>query len=214
MKAFCFALCLLCATLRSALVGLYAAGFIQFQPPSPAIPTDGTTALRVTLFPEQTRAVNELLVAIEAKKEDVERQESLLAERQERVRQETIALSLLREELLAVALDVETKIAAAKNANAAQEESAEAGAARREADERKNTQKLAEFYARMEPQNAARLLSQIEPDRAARILTFLSDRQAGAIMDATVALGPDGINLAVKWTEIIRESKRPRTAPR
>ena len=79
-----------------------------------------------------------------------------------------------------------------------------------DADERKNTRKLAEFYAKMDPQNAAKLLSEIEPERVARILANLSDRQAGAIMDSAVSLGPDGIKLAVQWTDIIRQLKEPK----
>ncbi len=198
MKFLALLLSLACAALLSILAALYASGRLTVAP-SPPDETPPAEDVRASLFPEQSRAVEELLRAIIARQEAVERQESLLTEREDQIRQESIVLARMREELAIAKKEIDAYLAQMDQL-----------AVGWDADERKNTRKLAEFYARMDPQNAARLLSNIEPDRAARILTQLSDRQAGAIMDAAVALGADGIKLAVEWTDIIRQMKEPR----
>ena len=151
------------------------------------------------MFPEQSRAVEELLKAILARQESMERQEALLNEREEQIGQETAVLTRMREELASAKEEIDSYL-----------KKMDEMAVGWDADERKNTRKLAEFYAKMDPQNAAKLLSEIEPERVARILANLSDRQAGAIMDSAVSLGPDGIKLAVQWTDIIRQLKEPK----
>ncbi len=151
------------------------------------------------MFPEQSRAVEELLKAILARQESLERQEVLLNEREEQIGQKTAVLTRVRGELSTAKAEIESYLAKMDEM-----------AVGWDADERKNTRKLAEFYARMDPQNAAKLLTEIEPNRVARILFNLSDRQAGAIMDSTVLLGPDGIKLAVQWTDIIRQMREPK----
>jgi flagellar motility protein MotE (MotC chaperone) len=197
MKALVFVLCLLCALLLSVLAALYASG--RLNPPQSTVAADpAETDLRITIFPEQSRAVDDLIKANFARQEELERQEALLDEREAQIRQEAAALAGIRNELNQARDEINSYF-----------NRLDAMAAGWDADERQNVRKLSEFYARMEPQNAARLLSEIEPDKAARLLTFLSDRQAGAIMDASVGLGPDGIDLAVKWTEIIRQLKKP-----
>jgi flagellar motility protein MotE (MotC chaperone) len=197
MKALVFVLCLLCALLLSVLAALYASG--RLNPTQNSVAADpAETDLRITIFPEQSRAVDDLIKANFARQEELERQEALLDEREAQIRQEAAALAGIRNELNQARDEINSYF-----------NRLDAMAAGWDADERQNVRKLSEFYARMEPQNAARLLSEIEPDKAARLLTFLSDRQAGAIMDASVGLGPDGIDLAVKWTEIIRQLKKP-----
>ncbi|NLG35736.1 MAG: hypothetical protein GX548_10325 [Lentisphaerae bacterium] len=198
MKFLTLLLSLACAALLSVLVALYASGRLT-KDPAPSAEPPPPEDVRASLFPEQSRAVEELLQAIIARQEALERQETLLDERENQIRQETIVLSRMREELAVAKKEIDAYLAQMDQL-----------AVDWDADERKNTRKLAEFYARMDPQNAARLLSNIETDRAARILTQLSDRQAGAIMDAAVALGADGIKLAVEWTDIIRQMKEPR----
>lgn len=198
MKFLTLLLSLACAALLSVLVALYASGRLA-KTPDPSAEPPPPEDVRASLFPEQSRAVEELLQAIIARQEALERQETLLDERENQIRQETIVLSRMREELAVAKKEIDAYLAQMDQL-----------AVDWDADERKNTRKLAEFYARMDPQNAARLLSNIETDRAARILTQLSDRQAGAIMDAAVALGADGIKLAVEWTDIIRQMKEPR----
>ena len=202
MKILTILLSLFCAVLLSLLAAIVASGKLR---PAPVAVTDLPPASeqRASLFPEQSRAVEELLRAILARQEALERQESLLNEREQQIRQESAVLSRLREELSTAKAEI--------NSYLKQMDELAVGW---DADERKNTRKLAEFYARMDPQNAARLLSNIETDRAARILNQLSDRQAGAIMDAAVALGADGIKLAVEWTDTIRQMKEPRTTPK
>ena len=220
MKFAVLLLSLLSAALLSALSAIYASGKLKAPEPvateDPAAPGD----FRITLFPEQSKAVDELLKANIARQEELERQEKLLAEQSAAIRQESLVLARLREELATIEkqLDEKTALAeadmnAAKAALDSQLNKTGPNSSNWDAEEQKNTRKLAEFYARMEPQNAAKLLSKIEVERAARILTFLSDRQAGAILDASVALGADGMELAVKLTEIIRQMKAPQKPP-
>ena len=201
MKILFLLLSLVCAVLLSALAALYASG--RLQPAPAAAPAEEEAAAaperHASLFPEQSRAVEELLKAILARQDAMGRQETLLNEREEQIRQETVVLLRMREELAVAKAEVDSYLKKMDDLAQGWDE-----------DERKNTRKLAEFYSKMEPQNAAQLLSELEPERVARILSCLSDRQAGAIMDATVALGPDGIKLAVKWTEIIRQMKEPK----
>ena len=200
MKILALLLTLLSTLLLAVLAALYGSGRMTPPPPPAEAAAPQEIETRTSLFPEQSRAVEELLKAILARQEALERQETLLTEREEQIRQETVVLSRMREELAIAKKDIDSYLAKMDELAAGWNE-----------DERKNTRKLAEFYSKMDPQNAARLLSKIETDRAARILTFLSDRQAGAIMDASVGLGPDGIDLAVQWTDIIRQMKQPQT---
>ncbi len=201
MKILFLLLSLVCAVLLSALAALYASGRLQPAPAATAAVEETAAApeRHASLFPEQSRAVEELLKAILARQDAMGRQETLLNEREEQIRQETVVLLRMREELAVAKAEVDSYLKKMDDLAQGWDE-----------DERKNTRKLAEFYSKMEPQNAAQLLSELEPERVARILSCLSDRQAGAIMDATVALGPDGIKLAVKWTEIIRQMKEPK----
>lgn len=198
MKILTFLLSLFCAALLSILAALYASGRMQEKPsPESEAPTE-VVERRTSLFPEQSRAVEELLKAINARQETMKRQETLLNEREEQIRQETAVLNRMRDELGIAQKEIDSYLA-----------KMDGMAVGWDADERKNVRKLAEFYSKMDPQNAAQLLSKIEPERVARILSNLSDRQAGAIMDATVGMGPAGIELAVQWTDVIRQMKEP-----
>ena len=200
MKVLILLLSLLCTALLSILAALYASGRMAPPPPPAEAPAPLAPSERSgSMFPEQSRAVEELLKAILARQESMERQEALLNEREEQIGQETAVLTRMREELASAKAEMDSYF-----------KKMDELAVGWDADERKNIRKLAEFYAKMDPQNAAKILSEIEPERVARILANLSDRQAGAIMDATVLLGPDGIKLAVKWTDIIRQMKAPK----
>ena len=198
MKILILFLGLLCTGLLSWLAFLY--GTDRLTPPPPVAPPTELAPSKQSgsMFPEQSRAVEELLKAIVARQESMERQEQLLNEREDQIKQETAVLERMREELATAKTEIDSYLKRMDEL-----------AVGWDADERKNTRKLAEFYAKMDPQNAAKLLSEIEPQRVALILANLSDRQAGAIMDAAVTLGPDGIKLAVQWTDLIRQMKEP-----
>jgi len=199
MKILILLLSVICTALLSWLAFLYGTGRTA-RPPEVAPPVELAPSERNgSMFPEQSRAVEELLKAIVARQESMERQEKLLNEREEQIGQETAVLTRMREELTTAKTEIDSYL-----------KKMDELAVGWDADERKNTRKLAEFYAKMDPQNAAKLLAEIEPQRVALILANLSDRQAGAIMDAAVTLGPDGIKLAVKWTDIIRQMKEPK----
>lgn len=194
MRGMFMLVCAVCAALMSVLATLYATGRYYAAPPEEMLEERRPRSVHVSLLPEQSRAVAELMEAIIAREEEVERKEKRLDERQVRVRQEVILLDRMREELAAAQEEMNAHFRRLDEMKAQQE-----------AEERGNIRKLAESYARMEPQNAARLLAEMESQRAARILFFIGDRQVAAIMDASVAMGPDGIERAVEWSELIRQ---------
>jgi flagellar motility protein MotE (MotC chaperone) len=184
---------MLCAAALSMLATIYATGRLtDTSPNEQEAATEDTPQIqewRTTVFPEQSRAVEDLLKEILARQESLDRQKEQLDTREARVRQEEILLQRMRDELTSAGKSLEDHLTAI------------------DASETKNTRKLAEFYAKMDAQNAARLLSEMENDQAARILYNLADRQAGAIMDAAVALGNNGIERAVAWSDLIRKQK-------
>jgi len=190
MKGLFLFMCYFCAVLLSVLTVLMtikpaatekiaeeSAGQIPFVTEPPSV------------YPEQKRAKEDLTQAIIARQEDLDRKEKALEKRESDLSSEKELLSKLQSELSKAKEEMDKDLTAL------------------DANERKNCKKLAEFYSKMDPNNAAQLLSEIEPERAALILTYLSDRDAGGIMDAAVALGPNGINRAVRWSEIIRKMK-------
>ena len=204
MKFLVLILSLFCAALLSMLAALYASGRLEKkEEPEPVAVTEVKPEVRSSMFPEQSRAVEELMKAIVARQEAMGRQETLLNDREEQIKQEMAVLNRMRDELALAQKEIDAYFGKVAEMSQGWDD-----------DERKNMRKLSEFYSKMDPQNAAKLLSKIEPARVARILNNLSDRQAAAIMDATVALGPNGIELAVKWTELIRQMKEPqKTSP-
>ena len=204
MKFLVLILSLLCAALLSVLAALYASGRLEKkEEPEPVVVAEVKPEVHSSMFPEQSRAVEELMKAIVARQEAMGRQETLLNDREEQIKQEMAVLNRMRDELALAQKEIDAYFGKVAEMSQGWDD-----------DERKNMRKLSEFYSKMDPQNAAKLLSKIEPARVARILNNLSDRQAAAIMDATVALGPNGIELAVKWTELIRQMKEPqKTAP-
>ena len=204
MKFLVLILSLFCAALLSVLAALYASGRLEKKvEPEPVAVTEVKPEVRSSMFPEQSRAVEELMKAIVARQEAMGRQETLLNDREEQIKQEMAVLNRMRDELALAQKEIDAYFGKVAEMSQGWDD-----------DERKNMRKLSEFYSKMDPQNAAKLLSKIEPARVARILNNLSDRQAAAIMDATVALGPNGIELAVKWTELIRQMKEPqKTSP-
>lgn len=204
MKFLVLLLSLFCAALLSVLAALYASGRLEKKvEPEPVAVTEVKPEVRSSMFPEQSRAVEELMKAIVARQEAMGRQETLLNDREEQIKQEMAVLNRMRDELALAQKEIDAYFGKVAEMSQGWDD-----------DERKNMRKLSEFYSKMDPQNAAKLLSKIEPARVARILNNLSDRQAAAIMDATVALGPNGIELAVKWTELIRQMKEPqKTSP-
>ena len=204
MKFLVLLLSLFCAALLSVLAALYASGRLEKkEEPEPVVVAEVKPEVRSSMFPEQSRAVEELMKAIVARQEAMGRQETLLNDREEQIKQEMAVLNRMRDELALAQKEIDAYFGKVAEMSQGWDD-----------DERKNMRKLSEFYSKMDPQNAAKLLSKIEPARVARILNNLSDRQAAAIMDATVALGPNGIELAVKWTELIRQMKEPqKTSP-
>ena len=102
MKILFLLLSLVCAVLLSALAALYASG--RLQPAPAAAPAEEEAAAaperHASLFPEQSRAVEELLKAILARQESMERQEALLNEREEQIGQETAVLTRMPPERL------------------------------------------------------------------------------------------------------------------
>jgi flagellar motility protein MotE (MotC chaperone) len=193
MKILFILMCYFCAVLLSALTVLVSAPTAAKQTNAP-VADPGPRILPAATPPgylEQKQAEENLMQAIIARQEEQNRKEQTLQKRESELALKTSLITRLLNELAQTRQEMEADLS--------------------ELDEnqRKNSQKLAEFYSKMEANNAAQLLYEIEPERAALILTFLSERDAGGIMDAAVALGPDGIKRAVTWSEIIRKMKKP-----
>ncbi len=185
MKLFAFLACIISAVALSVAAALFALRAEDKADESsqrmrvPAAPQTG-------LFPEQHRAVETLMAEIIARTEELDRQKLLISQREAKVREEEIVLRRMRDELTATKEALEEQFKAV------------------EGEDRANTRKLAEFYARMEPDNAATLLMELDQAQAARILSNLQDRQAGGIINAAVAMGDHGIERAAIWSEEIR----------
>jgi flagellar motility protein MotE (MotC chaperone) len=188
MKGFCLFTCAVAAAALSALAALVGSGRVATPPDADPVVVSAPEQ-QTMVHPEQSRAVEALLQEIIARQAEQEGKEQALQEKEAQVRQEHILLARMRDELISAQEDMEERFAAWDE------------------EELKNIRKLAEFLAKMEPQNAARLLSEMEIDRAARILARLGERQAGAIMDSAVTLGDAGIERAVGWSEAIRRMR-------
>lgn len=189
MKAWIFMMSILAAAGFSAAVAMYAV--LQAEKANFAKDTETGVPVhqdpRLSLFPEQHRAVDDLMKEIMAREKQQEQKEKALKEQEAQLRQEEIVLLRLRDDIEA------TKQSLQKQFEEMDEES------------KANIRKLAEFYAKMESENAASLLMKQDIEVAARILSQLQDRQAGAIMDAAVAQGERGIENAAIWSEGIRK---------
>ena len=186
MKLFALIACIISAISLSLAVALYVLREeAKTEDPSKQV-NQVTESHTAQLFPEQQRAAETLMTEIIARQEDLDRQKMLLSEREARVREQEIILRRMQDELNATKQALEEKFKTA------------------DAEDRANTRKLAEFYARMEPENAATLLMELEQEQAARILSHLQDRQAGGIINAAVTMGDHGIERAANWSEAIR----------
>jgi flagellar motility protein MotE (MotC chaperone) len=174
-----------------AAAALSALGIMMFsgRTASPPAAESAVVPLPVMVPPEQSRAVEALLREISARQDEQEKREKALQELEAQTKQEHILLVRMQDELSAAQRDMEKRFAAW------------------DVEERKNTRKIAEFVAKMEPQNSARLLTEMDVHQAARILGMLGERQAGAIMDSAVTLGDAGIERAVQWGEAIRRMR-------
>ena len=186
MKLFALIACIISAISLSLAVALYVLREeAKTEDPSKQV-NQVTESHTAQLFPEQQRAAETLMTEIIARKEELDRQKMLLSERENRVREQEIILRRMQDELNATKQALEEKFKTA------------------DAEDRANTRKLAEFYARMEPENAATLLMELDLQQAARILSHLQDRQAGGIINAAVTMGDHGIERAANWSEAIR----------
>ena len=186
----------ICAALLSMIAVLHSLGRLSFSPPdlpeesAPAVVTE--RMLTSTVFPEQRRGVDELMVALNAEQERLQQREAALRERETVVNQESVIVKQLRDELTNAQAELEARLVQV------------------EAQERANLRKIAEVCSKMDAQNASRLLFEMDEQRAAAILMQLGDRQAGAIMDAVVTLGDKGIERAVVWSDVIRRMRDDR----
>jgi flagellar motility protein MotE (MotC chaperone) len=188
MKIFALFASIISAISLSLAVALWSLRETQTGDPEDlaTLPAQAGGAATISLLPEQHRALEGVIAEILARKEEIDRQKLLLDEREARVREEEIVLRRMRDELTSTKQALEERFKAL------------------DAEDRANTRKLADFYARMEPGNAATLLMELDRAQAARILSNLQDRQAGGIINAAVGLGDHGIEHAAKWSEEIR----------
>lgn len=155
----------------------------------------------LAVFSDKGKDVDDLINALGQERElYAERLVQLQAEEEEAALQREL-LEQLKNKLLDIRGVLDEKITEI-------ESDEEESKVRQAEAERKNLVRLAEVTGRMEPESAAKMLAEMEPERAAKILYLVVERKSAAILDAAVAAGDQGTELAAKWVEIIRKLKK------
>ncbi|MFH0879596.1 MAG: hypothetical protein V2A34_07770, partial [Lentisphaerota bacterium] len=72
------------------------------------------------------------------------------------------------------------------------------------ATEKTNLRRIADMTGKMDPASASSSLLEMEKERAAMVLSLMNERQAAAILDATIAQDAKGAERVAAWTDIIR----------
>ena len=196
MKYMFLVVCVMLGLALSILASIIANGRIPFaseaaekpvevKVASPAPPTKNAA----TVFSSQEQAVNELIAALKKEKEKYESKTRELTEKEAQLQQQKDIMSQLETEVKGLQDKLQAKIIEMASA------------------ESTNFRRLADVYSKMDPASASNLLEQMEPDRAARVLSMVPERQAAAILDATVAKGEKGAAVAGKWSDAMRRLK-------
>jgi flagellar motility protein MotE (MotC chaperone) len=180
-----------CGVAFSALGAILATGRIPFRPPpviaapapAAAAPAGGSS---VGSCENSSKAVGELMEAIRKEREEYEKKRGELTAREEELRQQQQILALLKTDIEKLQQKLDGTVVQIAQS------------------EQVNFKRLAQMYSRMEPEGAAAVRRETEPERAAAILSVLAEREAGRILEASVASGEAGAKLAAKWSDIIR----------
>lgn len=140
----------------------------------------------VSIFSGQGKVVDDLVKGL---KEQIARNEEKAAE--------------LEREKEALSLRISQMAELEKRLQVLQEEVNQSIVQIRE-NEETNFKKLADMYAKMEPESASSLLQKAAPDRAAKIISLIPERQAAAILNAAVGEGDSGTEQAAQWADAMR----------
>jgi flagellar motility protein MotE (MotC chaperone) len=194
---FVLASCMLAVAL-SVIAGIIATGIVPFRQDKPVTveESQGQSAqagvqvqdpgVQLRLLSDSgalvTELVNELKVRIEAGNKRAEE----LAVREQTLEEKALQMALLEKRLAELHDEVKKKIVQISD------------------NEEANFKKLAEMYSKMDPESAAKLLQEADSNRAAKIISLIADRQAAAIMNATVSVGRTGAMKAAEWTDAMR----------
>ena len=196
MKAMFLFVSILCGIAWSTLGVIVATGRIPFaaeEPEKVEVAAAPAAAETLTVFPAEANVIDELREALNREREAFEKKNADLMAREAALRDREGIVATLKSELM----DLQQKI----DEQVVEIEAAEAT----------NFRRLAAVYAKMEAESSAKILAQMELERAAKILSLLGEREAGAIMDATVSQGDNGIETADRWTDAIRRLKKSKT---
>lgn len=194
--------CLLAVSL-SILAAVYASGNLSFRAHAPVIQEQPESASRTetrkerahaSAFAGQAQMVDDLVRELKAQIEKNRKMEEELNTQQGEFEQKQQQMKLLEQKLAVLRDEVSRKIVQISD------------------NEEGNFKKLAEMYGKMDPESASRLLQKTEPDRAAKIISLIGDRQAAAIMGASVTMGESAAGLAAEWTDALRRLNNEKKA--
>jgi flagellar motility protein MotE (MotC chaperone) len=189
---------IICAIALSMLSMIIGTGRIPFKPAPPEPGTEAATTATeqaaaketLSIFSEKGKAVDDLIVALNEERDlYVNKKSSLDAEAREVALQMEL-LSKLKGQLDDIRENIDIKTLEI------------------EGDEEKNLKRLAEVYGKMDPESAAAILLEMDKERAAKVLYLVTERSAAAIFDAAVGRGPEGVEIAAEWADIIRRMEQ------
>ena len=148
----------------------------------------------LSIFSNTGEAVAEMMKGLQAEREAYAKKLSAIQEREETIKLQEQVLVKLKSEMNQLLEKTEFNITQIETSAKAFQDS-----------EMENLVRLADVYAKMDPNNAAKLLKEMEIERAAKILKIISERKAAAILDASVTQGEEGAASAAAWSEMLRK---------
>lgn len=194
MKFLFLIACIVCAVSLSVLSMVIATGRIPFRSQDAkieAVEKPGEVRdEKITGLVGQKESVDSLILALKKEKQTYEKRIGDLQEREQALSNQQEVITMMKTEL-------------AKSQASLGEKIVETDAA-----EQANLKRLSLVYSKMDPESASTLLKEMTSDRAARILNLIPERQAAAILNASIAGGADGARKAADWSDVIRRMKQ------
>ena len=194
MKFLFLIACIVCAVSLSMLSMIVATGRIPFRSQDANIETtEKSTEVKdekMAGLVGQKETVDDLVLALKKEKKIYENKLGELVAREQSLSNQQEVVTLMKAEL-------------EKSRTSLSEKIVEADAA-----EQANLKRLSLVYSKMDPESASTLLREMTSDRAARILNLIPERQAAAILNASIATGADGTKKAADWSDVIRRMKQ------
>ena len=192
MKILFFIMCMVCAVSLSMISMIYKMGRIPFREMEPsataAAPVQEQPQMQaLSVFSDSGKAVQELVEALNKERETYRAKLADLAVREEELRLQADVLGRFKVELKDLQAQLDANIYVMLDA------------------EKSNLRRIADVTGKMDPAGAATSLLEMEKERAAMILSLMNERQAAAILDATIAQDAKGAEKVAQWTDIIRK---------